>query len=327
MNQYKISIDGESYEIIDSLSNITLADSFVKNKLGGGHGEAKLYVGNDNKRYKEFFDDLTRECFFIKEDFDKYLLDAKDEFFNPQQDYLKKDAMKNTYDALQNRLSSYKNGPLKFNIERVGVEPPRVYLRSASEYYDLVRSLGLPNISYISILKVKSKAGNIYYYYRMFIDYKCNIVKYESPLLKEEQEKIINSKTLSGKKKETLMQARIGQGEYRRKLLEDCQFCPFTLVNDERLLIASHIKPWAKSNDREKIDYKNGFALTPTYDKLFDSGFITFNDDKTLVVSPWISPMNQKRLSIYDGMNLTKLQLDSHRCTYLSYHREHVYKG
>ena len=34
------------------------------------------------------------------------------------------------------------------------------------------------------------------------------------------------------------------------------------------------------------IDPKNGFMFTPTYDKLFDKGFITFEKDKTLVVFP-----------------------------------------
>ena len=323
---YTISIAGETYEVLDVLNNITLADSFVKNKIGGGHGEAKLYVGNENQRFKEFFDDLSRECFFVKEDFDKYLLDAKQEFLMPQQEYVKKAQMPQIYGGLLERMDAYQKGIMKFNLYRVDVAPPRVYLNSSNDCYDLMRSLGLPNISYVSILKVKSKMGKIFYYYRMFIDYKNDIVKYETPLAKKEEEKIVNS-NMSNKKKENLIQARSGQGEYRRKLLEECQYCPFTLVNDERLLIASHIKPWAVSNDKEKVDPKNGFALTPTYDKLFDGGFMTFNDDKTIEVSPWISPMNQKRLNIYSGMKVAKLQIDAERSSYLEYHKKHVYKG
>ncbi len=98
------------------------------------------------------------------------------------------------------------------------------------------------------------------------------------------------------------------------------------MVNDERLLIASHIKPWSKSNDKEKIDPKNGFMFTPTFDKLFDKGFITFDENKTLFVSPWLSPMNQKRLGIYDGKEIPKLPLDDKRKLYLCYHREHIFK-
>ena len=324
--EYNISIAGEKFEVIDVLNNITLADSFVKNKIGGGHGEAKLYVGNENIRFKEFFDDLNRECFFVREDFEKYLLDARQEFLMPQQEYIRKDQMTQIYYELERRIVEQPKGVMKFNMYRVDVAPPRVYLNSASDVYDLMRSLGLPNISYISVLKIKSNQGKIYYYFRMFIDYKSDIIKYEMPLVKQEEKKIENS-NMSSKRKELLFQARSGQGEYRRKLLEDCQFCPFTLVNDERLLIASHIKPWSVSNDVEKVDPKNGFALTPTYDKLFDSGFMTFHDDKTVEISPWISPMNQKRLGIYSGMKVPKLQIDEERSVYLDYHRKNVYKG
>ena len=131
---------------------------------------------------------------------------------------------------------------------------------------------------------------------------------------------------ISKKEKERLIKARVGQGAYREKLLEECPFCPFTLVDDERLLIASHIKPWVKSTDKEKIDPKNGFMFTPTYDKLFDRGFITFADDKSLIVSPWLSSMNQERLSIYTGKLIDKLNLDEERKEYLKYHRENILK-
>lgn len=326
MEEHKIRIAGETFTILDSLNNITLADSFVKNKTGTGHGEAKLYVGNVGERYNEFFDNIDREFFFVKEDFDKYLLDAKDEYLNPQQEYTKKNDMPQIYESLIDRLTAYRSGFMRFEVRRVDVKPPRVYLNSSSEYYDLMRSVGIPNISYLSIMKVRSQTGKVFYYCRIFIDYKSDIVKYESPLEVKEAEKIQNS-NLSENKKKNIIEARQGQGEYRRKLIEDCQFCPFTLVNDERLLIASHIKPWVKSTDIEKIDYKNGFALTPTYDRLFDQGYITFTSEKEVTVSPWISPMNQKRLNIYDGMKIPKLQLDEEREKYLVYHREFVYKG
>ena len=319
-------IGGTKYEVIDALNNITLADSFVKNKIGSGHGEAKLYVGQYNERYTTFFDNLNRDFFFLKEDFDKYMHDAKDEFKDPQQEYVNKADMPERYDTLMKLINSYDNGMMKFEMYRKDVAPPRVYLQSDSEYYTLMREVGIPNISYLSIMKLKKPNGKIAYYCRIFIDYNSDIVPYESPMEQEQEEEILAS-DLTDKRKHNLLDARQGQGEYRKKLLEECHFCPFTLVNDERLLIASHIKPWVKSNEKEKVDPKNGFALTPTYDKLFDQGYITFNPDKTLKVSPWISPMNQNRLQIYDGKMLNQLQLDEKREKYLKYHREHIYKG
>lgn len=55
-------------------------------------------------------------------------------------------------------------------------------------------------------------------------------------------------------KQKEIRYARNGHGKYREALLEECPFCPITMLNDEHLLIASHIKPWAASNDKEKID-------------------------------------------------------------------------
>ena len=323
---YTINICGETYEVLDALTNITMADSFVKNKIGGGHGEAKLYVGNYNDRYTSFFDNLNRDWFFLKSDFEKYLFDARDEFLDPQQEYVKKSQMPQIYSNVQDVLNQFKDDILLFSVRRVNVEPPRVYLISNSEYYDYLRAIGLPNLSYLSILKIKSKAGIIYYYCLLFLTYKPDIIKYETPAEKAENDSI-NNKNLSPKQRTSLIQSRIGQGQYRERLLEECPFCPFTLVNDERLLIASNIKPWPKSSDKEKVDPKIGFNLTPNFDKLFDQGFITFSPSKLLIVSPWISPMNQKRLGIYNGKYIDKLPLDSKREVYMKYHRDHIYKG
>ena len=118
---------------------------------------------------------------------------------------------------------------------------------------------------------------------------------------------------MTEKDKGNLIRARKGQGLYRQRLLEECPFCPISWINDERLLIASHIKPWRDSNDQEKIYPKNGLALAPNYDCLFDNGLMIFEYDKTIVVSPWISPMNQKRLGVYTGMKVPNLPLDSAR--------------
>lgn len=80
----EIIIAGTKYEIIDTKSEITLADSFTKNKIGSAHGEAKLYVGmcNDN-----FFEDFSSDFFFLKQDFRNYLDETKSEFLSPKHNY------------------------------------------------------------------------------------------------------------------------------------------------------------------------------------------------------------------------------------------------
>lgn len=319
---------GKEYEVINTLEYITLADSFIKeNKIGSGHGEAKLYVGNESDRLFEFFGDFDIDCFFCKKDFNMFLADSKQEYMNPQQNYIRFDNMQERYEKYVQEISELNEEILKFKLYRVDVEPPRVYVNAESTFWNLMRRIALPNISYLSVLKLKDNENKFVYYFRIFIDYKFDINSYQMPEEKEQQSIIEEDTSLSSKQKDNIVRARIGQGEYRNKLLEECPFCPFTMVNDERLLIASHIKPWAKSDNKEKVDPKNGFMFTPTFDKLFDRGFISFKDDKTLMVSPWISPMNQKRLNIRDGIKINTLPLDETRCKYLEYHRNEIFKS
>lgn len=327
MDNYQIKLPNGKYEIIDVLNNVTIPDCIVFNKIGTGHGEKKMYVGSvNNPTTLEFFDNFERDCFFLKRDLEKFMLDIKPEVMHPQQNYARPERLIPYYQKVREKLDSINGEVVPFRLYRVGVTPPRIYINSNSENWDLFRRVALPNISYISFIKLRGHAGNIYYYCRPFLDYRNDIVKYESPLEVEEEQKI-EASDKDEKEKGNLIKARKGQGLYRQRLLEECPFCPISMINDERLLIASHIKPWAKSDDKEKIDPKNGFALSPNYDCLFDNGFMTFTPDKEIIVSPWISPMNQKRLGIYTGMKVPRLPLDSAREKYMEYHRENIYKG
>jgi predicted restriction endonuclease len=320
-------INQKGFTVEDTLEYITLADSFLLNKIGSGHGEAKLYVGQENN-VAPFFEGLEdQNCFFLKKDFFSFLIDSKSEYNNPQQNYQKKSEMGLIYLRNFTEVSDLSNEELFFSINRVNVEPPRYYINSDSHVYELLRKIGLPNISYLSILKLRNiLTRKMFFYFRIFIDYRNDLPQYISSDEKSELIKIEKS-SISQKLKQSLTNARIGQGEYREKLLNECPFCPFTMVNDERLLTASHIKPWRSSKDEEKIDPKNGFIFTPTFDRLFDRGFISFENDKTLMVSPWISPMNQKRLDIYSGKLIENLSNDNKRLEYLEYHRKFIFKN
>lgn len=321
MNSFKLN--GKDYEVIDTKETITIPDCFVKdpNKIGSGHGEAKLYVGQTtDESTLEFFDEFPRNlrCVVKKEDLQTYLLDCENEYLHPDQEYRNKDKMPEIFVDHTTKVSRLENDYLYFEIYRVDVNPPRIYINSRDETYDLIREISLPNISYLSILKLKDKNGNILYYFRPFIEYNIDAVR-------EEVVEIVEDENITTSERESIIKSRIGQGKYREKLLEECPYCPITMVNDERLLIASHIKPWVKSNNEEKVDPKNGFMFTPTYDKLFDRGFISFEDDGTMLVSPWLSPMNQKRLDVFNGKKIKTLPTKG-RENYLLYHRENVFK-
>ena len=75
--------------------------------------------------------------------------------------------------------------------------------------------------------------------------------------------------------------ARIGQHRFAAEVLSNfahqCGFCglrPGLELERKGLLIASHVKPWRASTDRERLDATNGVAACPTHDKAFDAGLL-----------------------------------------------------
>ncbi|MDR5746454.1 HNH endonuclease signature motif containing protein [Caballeronia sp. LZ029] len=82
---------------------------------------------------------------------------------------------------------------------------------------------------------------------------------------------------LSRTQREALIQARLGQGTYRKRMLElwDGK-CAVTGLTIQPALIASHAKPWSDSTDEERLDPCNGLPLTATLDKLFDKYLVAF---------------------------------------------------
>jgi putative restriction endonuclease len=81
-----------------------------------------------------------------------------------------------------------------------------------------------------------------------------------------------------------LSKARIGQGLFRKQVMLIDPRCRVTGVEDSRLLIASHIKPWRDASNAERISGFNGIMLSPHVDALFDDRLITFEDDGRMLV-------------------------------------------
>lgn len=320
-----INIGNKDFKVIDTKEKITIADSFVvrQNKIGGGNGEAKLYVGNDNSEVRSFFGNtgFTIPCFLLKKDLLQYLEETKTEYLKPEQPYVNRELLPNLWNERKKKIEALPD-VIEFEVrEQTQIAGPRVYVNSTDQAYKLIRELSLPNITYISVIKIVDSKGKLFYYFRLFADYFGEV---QHPyIIKKEEEAIeqIENET----EKLTLSKARVGQGEYRKKLLELCPFCPITLVSDDRLLIASHIKPWAASNDFEKTDPKNGFMLTPTFDFLFDRGFLSFTDDRKTILSPFLSNMTYSKLGISDNKIIPYLPTDG-REIYLDYHRTTILK-
>ncbi len=320
-----IKLLNKDFRVIDTKEKITIADSFVvrQNKIGGGNGEAKLYVGNDNNEIRSFFGNsgFVIKCFLLKRDLQKYLDETKVEYLKPEQPYVNRELLPNLWEDRKNKIDNLPD-KIEFEIiEQTQIVGPRIYVKSGDNAYKLIRELSLPNITYISVVKLLDDGGKLNYYFRLFADYFGDV---EHPYtLEKEKEQIEDVE--DNEEKKTLSRARVGQGKYREKLLELCPLCPITMVSDDRLLIASHIKPWAKSSEFEKTDPMNGFMLTPTFDFLFDRGFLSFTDDKKSILSPFLSNMTYSKLGISDGKTFSFLPIDG-RIDYLDYHRNEILK-
>jgi hypothetical protein len=145
--------------------------------------------------------------------------------------------------------------------------------------------------------------------------------------------------SLNSTERQAVIQARRGQGTFRRNVERIESSCRMTGVINPSLLIASHIMPWRScENSAQRLDGMNGLLLTPDADLLFDRGFITFEDDGKVRVSSRFDQDDLRRLGL--GEPVWKLLgfseppatwetpgFASQQREYLAYHRKSVYVG
>ena len=96
-------------------------------------------------------------------------------------------------------------------------------------------------------------------------------------------------------------------------------------VDEEKLLRASHIKPWSEATPEEKTDPENGLLLSVIWDALFDQGLIAFHADGTIESSSLLTDDNIKKLGISLDIKLDEKYLTEKRKAYLLWHRTNVF--
>lgn len=116
-----------------------------------------------------------------------------------------------------------------------------------------------------------------------------------------------------------LAKARIGQGLFRKRVLLLGQNCRVTGVDDSRLLIASHIKPWKDASNAERINGYNGIMLSPHVDALFDGKLMTFEDDGRIHLHSSLPKNVLQRWSIDPSQRVEAFQ--SEHAAFLKHHR------
>lgn len=123
--------------------------------------------------------------------------------------------------------------------------------------------------------------------------------------------------------KQALVKIRMGHSELRNRILNNKKECEICGIKNNKLLIISHIKPWAKSENLEKLDTNNILLLCSMHDALFDKGLISFDDNGKILIS---SELDEKEQALVNINEDSYIKITSDRqIGFLRYHREHIF--
>ncbi|AHJ66344.1 HNH endonuclease [Granulibacter bethesdensis] len=139
------------------------------------------------------------------------------------------------------------------------------------------------------------------------------------------EERLVARHDLDTTTKRQLVLARYGQGIFRARVAELEKSCRLTGIDNPRLLVASHIKPWRVcTTATERLDGANGLLLAPHVDRLFDRGFISFEASGRVIVSPRLASLDLNRLGLNDACARNCGVFTERQNIYLSFHRNNV---
>lgn len=139
-----------------------------------------------------------------------------------------------------------------------------------------------------------------------------------------EETRIRSNDRLPETTKRALVNARRGQGLFKRNVFRLEHACRITEVENPTHLVASHIKPWRVSSNEERLEGANGLVLTPTIDHLFDRGFISFENNGELIISPVADRLSLNRMGVPPGRSLEVGCFNTDQCHFLEFHRKQV---
>lgn len=153
------------------------------------------------------------------------------------------------------------------------------------------------------------------------VEKKPDVIEWEDHIEKQikDRDDIQNTERVS------LVNARRGQGLFKERVKLIERQCRITKVDNSIHLIASHIKPWRDGENRERLDGENGLLLTPSIDHLFDGGFISFENNGELLVSPRADKMSLKKMGVPVEEKYGAGSFTAGQKHYLDYHRKEIF--
>lgn len=134
----------------------------------------------------------------------------------------------------------------------------------------------------------------------------------------------------TGLTRETIIKQRVGQNFFRRAVLSSYNNkCCMTGLSEPRLLVASHILPW-KADSKNRLNPRNGLALSALHDKAFDRGLITLTEDFRIKISTVLHSLKSEALVrdafvSFEGKQITMPEKFRPDSAFLKHHRDIVF--
>ena len=140
----------------------------------------------------------------------------------------------------------------------------------------------------------------------------------------------INENDLVGKDKKAFVKQRVNQDAFRSMILNLYEKrCALTGINIPALLVASHIIPWAV-NQQERLNPENGLCLSALYDKAFDKGFISFDNQYRVILAEKLKlyqaePYYGKHFASIEGQPIALPEYHRPNKEFLEWHRDCIF--
>jgi hypothetical protein len=138
------------------------------------------------------------------------------------------------------------------------------------------------------------------------------------------EEELVNDSSVQETERLAIIRARNGQGLFKDRVSKIESRCRITGVENPVHLVASHCKPWRDSTNDEPLNGENGLLLTPSIDHLFDRGFIGFEDNGKLIISPVAHRTSLRRMGIDIAKSVNVGGFTSGQKQFLDFHRNAV---
>ena len=130
--------------------------------------------------------------------------------------------------------------------------------------------------------------------------------------------------SFEGRTRDSIVAVRVDQSVFRQAVMENFNFaCALSGITEPEILVASHIVPWSIRKET-RLDPKNGILLYCGFDSLFDKGFISFDDNLHVIITPLLDACSvdlKNLLKEIEGKSLSKPQVHPIKAEYLHWHR------